>query len=341
MDLGRGIYLRGSVYWLSYQKNKTRHYVTLQTNDPAVALTRAAEVRAGLAEQIPDADGLRAEVDRFVEQRRTSGKWSRNTVRVHGEILVAFAKDTGEHLKPSQVTPAMARAYYAGLQAKLKESGAQIRIRALKTFFGDLVKRRKLAGSPFERIELRDIPQFARTSFCTRAQRDKLLANAPNDDLKFVLFCGFHCGMRRGEIVEARAGWFNVEPGGSVHIQNTPTFTIKDQDNRHVPLTNDFRGFLAKYLPGRAASDFALRPKVVQGKGRYRYDFQRPFVDYVTTQDLRWVGPHVMRKTFASLLVQAGVSIYKVARWIGDEVDTAQKHYAHMAPQDAEIEKLM
>jgi site-specific recombinase XerD len=47
----------------------------------------------------------------------------------------------------------------------------------------------------------------------------------------------------------------------------------------------------------------------------------------------------VMRHTFASLLVQAGVSVYKVARWLGDGVEVVEEHYGHLAPKDSDIEK--
>ena len=84
-----------------------------------------------------------------------------------------------------------------------------------------------------------------------------------------------------------------------------------------------------------------MKPKVKHGKGKYRYDFHRPYNDYMSAQDLRWVTAHVMRHTFASLLVQAGVSIYKVARWMGDGVEVVEKHYAHLAPQDRDIERML
>ena len=51
------------------------------------------------------------------------------------------------------------------------------------------------------------------------------------------------------------------------------------------------------------------------------------------------VTAHVMRHTFASLLVQAGVSVYKVARWLGDGVEVVEEHYGHLAPKDSDIEK--
>lgn len=46
---------------------------------------------------------------------------------------------------------------------------------------------------------------------------------------------------------------------------------------------------------------------------------------------------HDLRRTFASLLVSQGVSIYKVAKWLGDTVDVAEDTYGHLIPQDDEI----
>ena len=44
-------------------------------------------------------------------------------------------------------------------------------------------------------------------------------------------------------------------------------------------------------------------------------------------KDLTW---YVMRHTFASLLAQAGVDIFKIATWIGDSVATTVNHYARL-----------
>jgi integrase len=60
---------------------------------------------------------------------------------------------------------------------------------------------------------------------------------------------------------------------------------------------------------------------------------------YIRAQGCDWVTPHTMRHTFASLLVSAGESIYKVAVWLGDEVATVQKHYGHLTPDNHGIEK--
>jgi hypothetical protein len=45
------------------------------------------------------------------------------------------------------------------------------------------------------------------------------------------------------------------------------------------------------------------------------------------------------RHTFASLLAIAGVSIFKIAQWLGDDVRVVERHYAHLLPQDLDIER--
>jgi integrase len=82
-----------------------------------------------------------------------------------------------------------------------------------------------------------------------------------------------------------------------------------------------------------------LKPEKVQGKARYRYDFRKPFEEYVRSKELDWVKPHVMRHTFASLLAIAGVSIFKIAKWLGDDVRVVERHYAHLLPQDPDVER--
>jgi hypothetical protein len=44
-----------------------------------------------------------------------------------------------------------------------------------------------------------------------------------------------------------------------------------------------------------------------------------------------------LRRTFASLKVSSGVSIYKVAKWCRHRVDICEKHHGFLAPSDEEI----
>ncbi len=52
-------------------------------------------------------------------------------------------------------------------------------------------------------------------------------------------------------------------------------------------------------------------------------------------------GWHLMRHTFASWLVQAGVPLAKLSAWLGHAQIQTTMRYAHLAPgHDADIDRL-
>lgn len=330
----KGIYLRGDTYWLNFQRNGTRHFITLETADFAEAMARAQRLRDG--PELAAKTGLPAEIEAFLTHKKSRNIFSRATARISSSALNEFA---GHHPGRSarDIRRAHIEAHYRRLQARVRETSAQIHLRAIRSFFSWTLGEH--GQNPVKGITLAKIDQRARKKFCTKAQRDLIITDAPTDDLRFIFYCGFHAGLRKGEIIEARVEWFDLHEGGAVHVQNSEVFRIKDREARFIPITAPFRAFLRTYLAGCQPHQYALRPEVQQGRGTYRYDFHRPFNDYLVAKGLRWVTAHVMRHTFASILAQRGVSIFKVAAWLGDRVDVTEDHYAHLAPQDADIER--
>ena len=79
--------------------------------------------------------------------------------------------------------------------------------------------------------------------FCSLALRDRLIRECPREDLKFILYCGFHAGLRKLAIIEARPFWFDLD-AGLLHLRKTPTIRFKDREERTVPLTQEFKTFL-------------------------------------------------------------------------------------------------
>jgi integrase len=170
--------------------------------------------------------------------------------------------------------------------------------------------------------------------FCTEEQRDLLIQRCNREDLLFVLYCGFHAGLRKNEIIEARPFWFDLG-AGLLHLRKTATINFKDREERTVPLTTGFKVFLNTY---GLREPFMLRPDIRHGRNRYRYDFTRPFNEHVERQELGWVTPHIMRHTFASLLASAGRSLFKISVWLGDDPRVVERRYARLKPNDPEID---
>lgn len=64
----KGIYRRGRIYWYKWQENGQRKYVSLETEDPFVALQRAGEVCS--APHLQSSQGLLRDINRYLESKR-------------------------------------------------------------------------------------------------------------------------------------------------------------------------------------------------------------------------------------------------------------------------------
>lgn len=76
----------------------------------------------------------------------------------------------------------------------------------------------------------------------------KVQARQTADELRFILYCGFHAGLRRKEIGVARVSWFDLK-AGLLHVSNDQEFTSKDTENRTVPLVQVVQKHYAYLAP--------------------------------------------------------------------------------------------
>lgn len=328
----RGIYLRGNTYWYGRMVGGKRVQVSLGTSDQGEAVVKALEIRADPF--LISADPLRSEIDAFLDHKVRQNEYSAASAEAKKYALLEFASFVGK-ADPALITTADVERFYEQVRGRVEESTAQGYITTLRSFFNRLGETRKVRGNVVKGVKLAKLDTKGRTDFCTPAMRDKLIAKCKRDDMKFVLFCAFHAGLRKAEIVEARPDWFDLKRL-QVHVRKTATFRPKDRDERQIPMTKAFKAFLKGY---GLRSPFMLRPEVPHGESRYRWDFRRPWDEHVAEQKCpSWVTPHIARHTFASLLASAGVSIFKISEWLGDDVRVVQKHYAKLLPKDADIE---
>lgn len=334
----KGVYLRGDLWWFRYQLDGRQVRVPLKTRDRRKAIEAAEAILA--TPQVKEARSWELELRDYLADRLAKNKMSANAVKARYDVLMRFARETGVHTARSVTLPIL-RSWYASLADREKpiaEVTAQTYVRWVRTFLSYLAERGRIVQRLGE-IEMAQLRSGRRKPFCT-AEQVRALKQATNDRrLLFILYCGFDAGLRRGEIAEARPEWFDLR-NGLLHLQPSDTWQPKDRDARTIPLTKEFQDFLAVYgLP----SPFMLpeRPMKRKRAWRYRYDFRRPFEDLMAQLGCEWVTPHTMRRTFASLKVSAGVSLYKVAIWLGDLERVVQDHYGFLIPQDSDIERGM
>ena len=345
-----GLYRRGKCgnYTWTYRINGEKLYFATQTNDEAEAIQRVRAFKD--SPFIESRSSYKEIVNKFIKYKVDAGLYTERSVEWAGSALNAFSEFSGG-IDPIKVTPELINKWRNSLIKKNKLTSVNIKLRALRSFFSWCVKQGFCVINPVKHLKLNSGHSSVRIIFCTKKQRDLLYNNSPNEDMSFILHCGFECGLRRDEIVNARRDWFfldDTHPFLMVRQALKPPrlregeriFRIKNKKERIIPLTQKFIKFLKKYLIGLAPLDFALKPEVGFGRAIYRYDYRRPYYAYIKSMNLGWTTPHVMRHTFASILLAKGADIYEVAKYMGNTVKVTEMNYAHLIPGYSKIERL-
>jgi site-specific recombinase XerD len=327
--------------------NGARPFIDLHTEDEMEAIRRVRNLERSPLLRI-ETTGLKAEVAQFITYKVRHREFSRDSASTKVLILKRLAAWLPSTATSAAVTPEQCERFYQELRETVSESTAEAYMMTLSSFFGWAVETNRRIDNPIDEVDVIHAEHIARKRFCDKKTKNRLIAAATTDDLRFIEYCGFDAGLRRGEISEARADWFELKHG-SLHVQRSVGSRLragerewrpKYNKERVIPLTRPFRKFLKSYLKDREPLDFALMPDVKHGEWRYRYDIRRPFSEFMAEQKMKWVTPHVMRHSFASILKSAGISNAKIAEWLGNSERVTERTYAHLKPDDRDVHVL-
>lgn len=326
----QGLYRRRLTWWFRYRRNGKRMFVNLHTHDEAEAIALAREELRAADLAAPDT--WQPEIDRYLAS--FTGK-SANYLRDLRSVLEKISEQMLERdvRGPGAVRSTVLRQWIAAEAARgIRPATVRAYADALRRLLAWLVEHRRIVATPFAEVPLPFARPAVRRRFLAPEEAEKLLEACADEGLRFAVMCALHAGLRKEEIIEARAEWFDLA-AGLLHIQASAHWHPKDGDARTIPLTDALAAFVRSY---GLREPYMLRPEVKRGRARYRYDFRKAFVAAVTAAGLSCTF-HDLRRTFASTLVSRGVSVYKVAQWMGTDVDIVQQHYGHLRAQDDEI----
>jgi integrase len=314
-----------------------RRAISTKTDDEAQAIVKARAVHVDFTASTPR-NPLIPLIDRYLDEAQTRNKkpMRAETSKSNRYVLVKFVTDTGANYVSDVTTRTLQRWVDQLRKDHRQETLCSYTARVL-TFGRWLHRVKRVTYYPFDGFERLEPPVKGRTNWLRKEAVAGLIETAPNDGLRFCLYSGFHAGLRRGEISWARVDWFDLEHD-LIHVANDPESGafLKDE-NRVVPLTKPFKDFLSVYLKGRVQNQYVIEPRKEKGKYKYRYDFRKAFNSHVKGA----CTIHDKRRSFASNLASAGVSIYKIAQWLGDRVEVVERSYGHLAPADQDINKLL
>ncbi len=340
----KGLFRRGRTWWVRFTPapGAAQQRFSLGTDDEVKAITAAQDLirRMGTA-AMAVAGSCEAEIEAYLVAKKRDGL-AASTLQSRGYVLRQFAAHTAA-VSPQLISRAAVEKWYNGQRAKSEHTAADY-LATVKVWFKWLLDEGRLTQDQASLVKPpkklpKKLPMRMRRTFLMPDQARQLLEACDDPGLKFAVYCGLHAGMRKGEIIEARPEWFDMTEG-LIHVQATPTFEPKTRDCRTIPMTDEFKAWLLDEY--KLHSPFMLLPhKKVKGRKinsthRYRYDFRTAFENLTAACQFE-VTFHDLRRTFASLLVSRGVSLYKVAKWLGDTTAVVENTYGHLIPKDDQI----
>lgn len=318
-----------------------RSWVNLETAD----LEEARKRRDGLLAmpRFHAGDLFSTMAEKFLKQRQQKGLYSRDTIDSRRYILKSLSDFLGADQTVAKVNSAQLERWLASLRKRLEPSTVDSYCGAARAFFRwarDVERIRPDFPAEVLPVGTQGTARAVEEALERDEVRKLLKASRRDPRIRFVLLCGFHLGLRKQEIIEARVEWFDFRRG-VVHVHETPTFLPKDRDRRFVPMNPVIRRWMRLYLRGRKRDEHVLMPLIRdRTKARYRWDFRKPFDASCLEAGVK-CHPHLMRHTFASILLEDdATSFFKVAEWLGDDVRVVQRRYAHVRKHDQAVKVL-
>lgn len=156
------------------------------------------------------------------------------------------------------------------------------------------------------------------------------LVNACAPDFRQLVQAALYTGARYGELIAAKVRDYNPE-AKTLYLLET-----KNGKPRHVPLTDQGGALFERAAAGRSPHDRLL----VRADGSQwgRSHQIRPMREACDNAELRRIGFHILRHTFASQLVLNGTPLQIVSKVLGhSDTRITERHYAHLA--DGHIEQ--
>jgi len=196
------------------------------------------------------------------------------------------------------------------------EAAVNLDLRQLRCFFSWCFGMELIHRSPFVGLKIGTDTKPVR--FLTQDEI-RALYDVIGDDKKAYDLVTFylHTGGRANEILTPRFTWANVH-------QNEIILVGKGNKIRHVGLNDT----LKEILESR---------KYLEAPFPYAYDgvYEMIVRKYYPLAGIFDADLHVLRKTSGALLIQEGVDIYRVSKFLGhSSVTTTEKHYVDLLRQD-------
>lgn len=201
-------------------------------------------------------------------------------------------------------------------------------LRYLKCAFNWAVEQNYLLSNPCSKIKAIKIPE-KQPLFFSRDEFQNLLDTIDNQDLKHIVLFAVNTGLRLSEILTLE--WNQINLQDRYVILDNQNHTTKSKKIRSIALNSKaLEVIIERQLNKNFTKIFTVNNEIIRD-----YDLSKLFKSYVLRADINpKLKFHSLRHTFASWLVQKGVSIYEVSKLLGHSDIRVTQIYAHLTPDN-------
>ena len=213
------------------------------------------------------------------------------------------------------------------------QRGAHQYYRTLKAAFNKAVEWNYISSNPFTKVKFPKIPK-AFPAFIQEEEFLIVLSNTSYQHLKDIFTTGYYTGLRLGELVNMRWNWIDFFRN-QITVKCTDDFLTKNKKERIVPLSEKVRSILFNRFNNSLHRPDDVVFYRIEGKILYPEAISKQFKKIVRKSNLSdKIHFHTLRHSFASLLVQRGVSLYVVKELLGHEDLATTQIYSHLQQQN-------
>jgi site-specific recombinase XerD len=212
------------------------------------------------------------------------------------------------------------------LQGKTKR-GYRVYYRTLKAAFNKALEWDYISENPFVKVKLPKVQRVA-PKYVTGDRLSVICEKINNEFVRAIIKTAFYTGLRLNEVVNLR--WNNIDLERRLIIVGDEHFTTKSKKQRCVPICEELIKLL-KVLSERQEVNEGFvfcKPDGSAYTGDYA---SKCFKDACRTLgNDEGIHFHSLRHSFASNLVQKGVSLYVVKELLGHSSISTTEIYSHL-----------
>jgi len=216
--------------------------------------------------------------------------------------------------------------------ASKSKYAASLYYRTLKAAFNKAVVWNYIEVNPFNKIKTPKLPTSFPV-FIPEAELIEILDKTENQLYKNIFTTAFYTGMRLGELLNMKWNWIDFSQD-IITIKNSDIFISKSKRERVIPIHSKVKTILKALFPiGKQQNNLVF----------HRYESIKLNEDFVSKQFKKAVRDaelndkihfHSLRHSFASALVQRGVSLYAIKELLGHENIKTTQIYSHLQKEN-------